>query len=201
RALRNRRDVICCDDLSGALTYERLLVGALTMSRRFAALEGKNVGVILPASVGCDVTLMGLYLAGKLPVILNFTTGQANLKHVVTAKAFLNRVGVEVKGASFFPLEDARSAVGKWELLTTLLRVRFFPGGIRAAVPRPDPNEPAVVLFTSGSEKAPKVVPLTHRNLILNQRSGTTVLKPTSEDAIFRFLPPFPPFSTSITRL
>src|SRR5262249_58595393 len=81
RALRNRRDVICCDDLSGALTYERLLVGALTMSRRFAALEGKNVGVILPASVGCDVTLMGLYRAGKLPVIPNFTTGQANLQH------------------------------------------------------------------------------------------------------------------------
>src|SRR5262249_43991355 len=155
-------------------------------------------GVILPASVGCDVALMGLHLAGKLPVILNFTTGQANLqhaveamglKHVVTSKVFMNRLAIEVKGASLFHLEDARSSVGKWELLTTLMRVRYFSGGIRSAVPRPDPDEPAVVLFTSGSEKAPKAVPLTHRNLILNQRAGTQILKPTSDDAIFGFLP------------
>ena len=50
------------------LTYEQLLVGALSMARRFRDLPGDNVGLLLPASVACDVALMGLYLAGKLPV-------------------------------------------------------------------------------------------------------------------------------------
>jgi long-chain-fatty-acid--[acyl-carrier-protein] ligase len=81
------------------------------------------------------------------------------------------------------------------------LRVQFFSGGVRASVPRPDANEPAVVLFTSGSERAPKSVPLTHRNLILDQRAGAAVLKPTSDDALFGFLPPFHSFGTTITGL
>jgi long-chain-fatty-acid--[acyl-carrier-protein] ligase len=123
------------------------------------------------------------------------------LKHVVTSKAFMNRLAINVPGTSFFYLEDARQSVGRLELLRTLLRIRYLPDGIRSGVPKPDPNEPAVVLFTSGSEKAPKAVPLTHRNLILNQRSGTQVLKPRSEDAIFGFLPAFHSFGTSITGL
>src|SRR5262249_37554502 len=168
------------------------------------------VGLMLPASVGADVALLGLYLADKLPVILNFTTGEANLqhsvramglKHVVTSRAFINRLALSIPGVSFFYLEDARGSIGRWELLRPLMRVRWLPDGVRASVPKADPNSPAVVLFTSGSEKAPKAVPLTHRNLILNQRAGMQVLKPRSEDAIFGFLPAFHSFGTSITGL
>ena len=39
-------------------------------------------------------------------------------------------------------------------------------------MPAADPDRPAVVLFTSGSEKAPKAVPLTHRNILSDQRGG-----------------------------
>ena len=83
--LRRKRDVVAADDLAGAITYERLLVGALVLSRRFAALASPNVGLLLPASVGCDLAFMGLHLAGKLPVVLNWTTGPANLAHAVEA--------------------------------------------------------------------------------------------------------------------
>src|SRR5207302_10678405 len=58
RALANPKDVALADDLSGVLTYERLLVGVLIMARRFAKLPGDNVGLLLPASVGCDVALL-----------------------------------------------------------------------------------------------------------------------------------------------
>lgn len=210
RALAHTGDVICADDRSGVLTYEKLLTGAVTMSRRFAKLGEANVGVLLPASVACDVTLMALYLAGKLPVLLNWTTGPANLahaartmelKHVISSKVFVDRLGVAVEGTSYIHLEELRQQIGKLEMLWTLLRVRYMPGGIRAMVPKVDPDSTAVVLFTSGSEKAPKAVPLTHRNIFTNQRAGITVLKPREKDIILGFLPAFHSFGMSITAL
>jgi long-chain-fatty-acid--[acyl-carrier-protein] ligase len=210
RALANPKDVAVADDLAGVLNYEKLLVGALILSRRLAKLPGKNLGVLLPASVASDLVLMATYLAGKLPVVLNWTTGPGNLahaarlmelKHVVTSKAFLDRAHVEVEGVEYFHLEDFRKVVGTWEKLTTLLKVRWSPGSIRTLVPKISPDEPAVVLFTSGSEKAPKAVPLTHRNLITNQRGGIEVLGLTRADSLLGFLPPFHSFGLAITGL
>ncbi len=210
RALADRRQVACADDQSGVLTYEKLLVGAVLMSRRFAELPGENVGLLLPSSVGCDVALMALYLAGKLPVVLNWTTGPANLahaarlmklSHVVTSKLFIDRLGVQVADTQYAFLEDFRGGIGKLEQLATLLRVRFLPGGIRSRVPRTDLDRPAVVLFTSGSEKAPKAVPLTHRNIFTVLRGGARMLKVTRRDSILGFLPAFHSFGMSITGL
>ena len=42
RALAHPNDVAAADDLTGVLTYERLLVGALTLSRRFAVYPPKT---------------------------------------------------------------------------------------------------------------------------------------------------------------
>ncbi|MFO0928960.1 MAG: AMP-binding protein [Gemmataceae bacterium] len=198
------------DDRAGAVPYERLLVGALTMAARFRQLPGKNVGVLLPSSVACDVALMALYLADKLPVVLNWTTGPANLahaarlmelQHVVTSKAFVDRLGVEVAGTSYVYLETVRKEIRKLTQMLTLLKVRYAPSAVRRQVPRPDPDSPAVVLFTSGSEKAPKAVPLTHRNLLGNQRDGLKVLNVSRKDSILGFLPAFHSFGMSITGL
>jgi long-chain-fatty-acid--[acyl-carrier-protein] ligase len=180
------------------------------MARRFAELPGDNVGLLLPSSVACDVALLGLYLAGKLPVLLNWTTGPANLAHaarvmglkrVVTSKVFIDRIGVQVEGTENLFLEEMRKGIGRFEQLQTLLAVRLFPGSVRARCPRPNPDAPAVVLFTSGSEKAPKAVPLTHRNLITDQRSGISVLAVDRNDSIMGFLPAFHSFGMSITGL
>jgi long-chain-fatty-acid--[acyl-carrier-protein] ligase len=210
RALASRKDVAAADDLAGVVTYERMLVGALLMARRFRKLPGANVGLLLPASVAADIALMGLYLAGKLPVLLNWTTGPANLEHaarllglghVVTSRAFIDRTGIEVKGTRYVLLEEVRQGIGWWEKLRALLGVRLFPGSARGRVPRARPDDYAVVLFTSGSERAPKAVPLTHRNLLTNERAGVAVIGLTRHDAAMSFLPPFHSFGLSVTTL
>jgi long-chain-fatty-acid--[acyl-carrier-protein] ligase len=210
RALACRKDVATADDLAGVVTYERVLVGAEIMAGRFRKLPGTNVGLMMPASVGADLALLGLYLAGKLPVVLNWTTGPANLEHaaqlmklghVVTSKAFIDRTGIEVKGTEYVYLEEIRQGVGTWEKLRTLLGVKWFSGSVRARVPKPKPDDPAVVLFTSGSERAPKAVPLTHRNLLTNQRAGISVFGLTRADCALGFLPTFHSFGLSITTL
>jgi long-chain-fatty-acid--[acyl-carrier-protein] ligase len=210
RALANPRHVAAADDLAGAVTYERMLVGALAMARRFAKLPAPNVGLMLPASVACDTALAALELAGKLPVILNWTTGPANLAHaarimglthVVTSRAFIDRTGIEVEGVEYLFLERLRKEMGKVELLRTLLQVRWLPGQVRKQVPRIAVDQPAVVLFTSGSEKAPKAVPLTHHNILSNHRTGAPFLGLRREDAILGFLPAFHSFGMSVTGL
>jgi long-chain-fatty-acid--[acyl-carrier-protein] ligase len=210
RALACRKDVAAADDLAGVLTYERALVGAEIMARRFRQLPGANVGLLMPSSVGADLALLGLYLAGKLPVVLNWTTGPANLEHaarlmnlqhVVTSKAFIDRTAIAVKGTQYVYLEEVGKGVGAWEKLRTLLGVKLFPGSVRARVPKPKPDDYAVVLFTSGSERAPKAVPLTHRNLLTDQRAGISVFGLTRADCALGFLPTFHSFGLSITTL
>jgi long-chain-fatty-acid--[acyl-carrier-protein] ligase len=210
RALAHPTDVVVADDLLGVVKYERLLVGAVLMARRLAELPAANVGLMLPASVVSDAAFLGMHLAGKLPVLLNWTTGPANLAHaartmnlthVVTARAFLNRSGVKVEGVEYLFVEDIRKGVGRLERLWTFLTVRLLPGNIRRRLPPALPDQPAVVLFTSGSEKAPKAVPLTHRNLLTNQRGAMAALGVSRADAILGFLPAFHSFGLSVTGL
>jgi long-chain-fatty-acid--[acyl-carrier-protein] ligase len=210
RALANPGDPAVADDVAGAVPYDRMLVGALTLSRRFAGLAGDRVGLLLPASVACDVSFLGLQLAGKLPVVLNWTTGETNLahavrtmgvSHVVTSSSFVDRIRVEVKGTQSVYLEDLREDISKLEKLRTLLTVRLRHGRVRGLVPRAEPDQPAVVLFTSGSEKAPKAVPLTHRNLLENARGCIEALGVNRRDSLLGFLPAFHSFGLSVTGL
>ncbi len=203
RALKQRSDVAAADAMSGVLTYERVLVGAQLMAKRFSELDEKHVGIMLPASVAADITFFALHLAGKVPVMMNWTTGPGNLahgvevtevKHIITSAKMIDRLGIEVEGADYIFLEDVKAGIGKLEALSTLLKTKLFGNSILRDLPKQAPDDTAVFLFTSGSESMPKTVPLTHENLIVNVQDGIEVLKCSSSDALLGFLPPFHSF-------
>jgi long-chain-fatty-acid--[acyl-carrier-protein] ligase len=203
RALASPGDVAVADALSGVLTYRRALVGCRLISRRLEKLPGGAIGVLLPASVAADLVFFGLHLAGKLPVMLNWTTGPANLAHavrtlqvqrVVTSRRFIDRLRIDVAGAELVYLEDLRAGIGKGEQIGALAATYASPRRILSELPRQRPDDPAVVLFTSGSESAPKAVPLTHGNLISNVRSTIASIRLRREEAMLGALPPFHSF-------
>ena len=203
QALAHPGEAAAADDLSGVVTYARMLTGARLMSKRFAKLPGDSVGLLLPASVAADTAFMALLWAKKLPVLLNWTTGPVHLNHaahvmgiqrVVTSRKFIDRVGVKIKGVEFVFLEDVRKGIGKPEALATLLGIRLLPGKVLASLPHFEATEPAVILFTSGSEKAPKAVPLTHRNLMTMVQVGSSAMTFKRGDIMLGFLPPFHSF-------
>lgn len=213
RAFKQLHDVILADDMAGGVNYEKAVVGSWAMAGRFRDIDAPHIGLMMPASVGGDLALVGLFLAGKLPVLLNWTTGPANLghaarimglTHVVTSKRFIDRVQVEVPGTQFLFLEDVRASLGKISLLRRLLAVKLFPGWTKSRLLSRLPHDPhshAVVLFTSGSEKAPKAVPLTHANILHNHRAAVAALKLTRANSMIGFLPMFHSFGMTVTTL
>ncbi len=195
--------VAVADAVSGLLTRERVLVGATLMARRFAAWPEGHVGVMLPASAAADIVFYALHMAGKVPVMMNWTTGPANLAHgiavtdtrrIVTSRKLVDRLGIAVEGAGYEFLEDIKGGISKAEALGVLARAKFAGGSFLRGLPRQSADDPAVFLFTSGSESAPKTVPLTHRNLLTNVADSLEVLQPTPADSLLGFLPPFHSF-------
>src|SRR5208283_193604 len=96
-----------------------------------------------------------------------------------------------IEGAEYLFLEDVRAGIGKLEAALTLLSSYVLPSRLLHGLPRPDADDPAVVLFTSGSESTPKTVPLSHRNLITNLMASLAVLQASRGDVLLGFLPPF----------
>ena len=206
QALSHFNEAAAADDLSGVVTYGRMLTGARLMGKRFAPLPGDAVGLMLPASVAADTAFFALLAAHKLPVLLNWTTGPVNLNHaakvmkierVVTSRKFIDRVGIKIEGVEFVYLEDLRKDIGKVEAMLTLLGAKLFPAGVLASLPKIDPDDTAVVLFTSGSEKAPKAVPLTHRNIMTDVQAGASAFGFQRKEILLGFLPPFHSFGLS----
>jgi acyl-CoA synthetase (AMP-forming)/AMP-acid ligase II/acyl carrier protein len=203
RALKSPDQVTTADALSGVLTYRRLLVGAALMAKRFQQFPEEHVAVMLPASVAADVVFMALHLAGKIPVMLNWTTGPANLAHAVrvtgvqrilSSRKMIDRLGIEVAGADYLFLEEVKAQIGKLEAAWMLLKTYLAPHSFLRQLPAQQPTDPAVFLFTSGSESFPKTVPLSHRNLMCNIRDSLRILQSEPGSSLLGFLPPFHSF-------
>ncbi len=203
RLLSAPDDLAVADRMSGVLTNRKLLVGASLMADKFKQVAGQRIGVMLPASVAADVVFLAAHLAGKTPVMLNWTTGPAGLAHavavteckfVVTSEKLVDRLDIQIKGADFLFLESLKGKITTWDKLSALIATYIAPNKFIKCVQTAQPDEPAVFLFTSGSESLPKTVPLTHRNLLTNVRDSLEVLEPNVDDRLLGFLPPFHSF-------
>ena len=126
------------------------------------------------------------------------------VQRVITSRQFLDRTQVTVPGVMMDCLEDVRSQVTRREKLQRLAAVTLFRRRTirkRLATLDPDPGKRAAVLFTSGSEKAPKAVPLTHANVIADLRSSIPLLGLSRADSGLVFLPLFHSFGHTVTGL
>lgn len=208
-AAREPGRVILADQLRGGLTYRQLILGILALRPHIERLDGKRVGIMLPASVGATVTYWATVFAGKEPVQLNWTTGARNLehlleltevKHVLTAKALLARLegqGVDLGSVKdkLLLLEEVRERITRGQKLGALFNSFFNWSSLRSAKIAPT----ATVLMTSGSESLPKAVPLSHKNLMTNIRDVLELAHFSNADRMFGFLPPFHSLGLTVT--
>jgi acyl-[acyl-carrier-protein]-phospholipid O-acyltransferase / long-chain-fatty-acid--[acyl-carrier-protein] ligase len=193
------------------LSYGRLVLSALVLGRALAreTRTGEAVGILLPNVQALPVTLIGLHAFGRVPALLNFTAGTssldaacrvATLGTIVTLRRFIDQgkldetVAAIGQGRRILYLEDVRAGLtsfGKFRGLIDSLFARLVHRRRGRS-----PDDPAVILFTSGSEGSPKAVALSSRNLVANARQiaahAGDALGPS--DAFFNPLPMFHSF-------
>lgn len=203
RAIKSRR-IAVQDPVSGELTYTRFRIGVALIGRKIAAIStpGETLGLLLPSANGAAVAFMAMQAAGRVPAMLNFTAGAFNLiaacktakvRTVFSSRSFIEKgkLGDVVKALEpyvrFVWLEDLRDGAS----LIDKARAYFERG---RAFYRPAPEEPAAVLFTSGSEGVPKGVVLSHVNILANIAQVAARIDFSPEDIIFNPLPIFHSF-------
>ena len=197
----------CLEDMKPSrLSYGDTLKMVLALSRLTSRITqpGETVGVLMPSAATTLGLLLGLQTGGRVPAMLNFTAGAegmqsachaACIRTVMTSRAFIEKAKLEpvvaaLKDIQLHYLEDLRTQMTLADKLWIAFAVLFPRSVIRAA----DPEQPAVVLFTSGTEGKPKGVVLSHRALLANVAQIRAVIDITPADKVLNVLPLFHSF-------
>jgi acyl-[acyl-carrier-protein]-phospholipid O-acyltransferase / long-chain-fatty-acid--[acyl-carrier-protein] ligase len=192
------------DPMGTKLSYKKMILGAQVLGRKLKPLaeEGASVGVMLPNSTGAAVTFFALQSIGRVPAMLNFTAGAqsiaaacraAEVNVILTSRAFIEKARLsEVmfkleEHARIVYLEDVKASIGLGDKIAGLMQ-----GGKTQVARKPD--QPAAILFTSGSEGTPKGVVLSHVNILANATQSLTRVAVNGSDKVFNVLPVFHSF-------
>ncbi|MDR0416070.1 MAG: AMP-binding protein [Propionibacteriaceae bacterium] len=189
-------------------TYADLRKITLAFQRlvRNVAAPGDCVGLLLPNIIETICLILGLSSLGRVPALLNYTAGlhglqaacaSAELRVIITSRAFLAQVDLSdrldaLSGVErVIYLEDLTGGLSRKDKLWVLGRSLCRWDRARR---QGEPGDPAVVLFTSGSEGTPKGVVLSHRAILANIAQIHAVADFTSDDVVFNALPLFHSF-------
>ncbi|WNO08770.1 acyl-[ACP]--phospholipid O-acyltransferase [Teredinibacter sp. KSP-S5-2] len=217
---KSSKSSLCmADEISGELSNSKALTGAITLAQKVKRISHEqNVGVMLPTSVPGMLMNMAVLLCGKTVVNLNYTASaqavesaveQAEIKTIYTSKRFVNKLekrGIQLNSVfekvNTVYLEEMRETISPVMRIVNFLSVILLPGWLLKILfcPRRDPESLAAILFSSGSEGAPKGVQLSHKNVMANLRQVADVLNSEGDDVITASLPLFHAFGMTVTQ-
>ncbi len=201
QAKRSPDKIILADQLGGEKTYRQILTAILVLKPILEKVPGEYVGIMLPASVSASILYLATLFSGKIPVMINWTTGIGNVQHgleltgvntIVTARALYRKltgqgVDLTVVTTDWLLLDEIVPAIPLYKKICAALQARFAAGFLA----KTQVAKTATILFTSGSETRPKAVPLTHENIIANLRDFSSIVSFTDDHRLLGMLPPF----------
>ncbi len=186
--------------LNREVSYSRALIGALILAKKFKKYHDGEIGVMIPTSSGAILTVIGILMAGKVPVMINYSTGaeenckyaqqKCGFKTIITSRALLEKIQCPII-PGMICLEDIMSGISTKTKLSALVKSKLPASVIIARMPKKKPDDNLVILFTSGSEKDPKAVQLTHKNLGSNIKDLAGAFRLTENEIVMSILPLF----------
>lgn len=187
--------------------YTRALIGALILKKKFQKYDEKYIGVMIPTSAGCALTSLGILMCGKIPVMINYSTGaEANAKYaqqkcgfktIIASRALLEKIECPVLDGMVL-IEDIMKGVTTFDKIGSALKTKLPTGMLLNSMHQGDVDDTIVILFTSGSEKDPKAVQLTHRNIGSNIANFSKHVGVTEEDIMLSNLVFFHVFGLTV---
>jgi len=190
-----------------SINYSTALIGALILCSKFKKYDKGFIGIMIPTSAGCALATAAALMSGRIPVMINYSTGaEANAKYaqkkckfktIIASKALLEKVECPVIEGMVL-IEDIMESVTTGEKLKAALKSKLPVSMLLNSIHHGDENDTIVILFTSGSEKDPKAVQLTHRNIVANIEGFGDYIGITSDDILLANLVFFHVFGLTI---
>lgn len=195
-------------------SYKDIIIKSFVLGRYFkkSCAHGEHVALLLPNSIAAVCTFFGLSAYERIPVMLNFSLGAQNIlsmcktatvKTVITSRLFIKNGKLEAvadtlkeAGYNVVFLEDLRHKINIINKIGAFLRYK-----IKRVPHRHGGDRKAVILFTSGSEGAPKAVVLSHANIISNIKQMSSIETINITDTVFNALPMFHSFGLTVGTL
>ena len=194
-----------------ALSRSKLLGAAVALSRYLRKeFSDERIAIVLPASKGSVVANLGVTLADKVPVDLNFTIGRAanescckraNLRVAISATQFMERLKDFPWPERVLKLDELMPRMKRQIIFWWIMSI-LVPAGLLLRllkIPKEGGHREAVLLFTSGSTGEPKGAVMSHRNVVGNVSQFRQLLDATRDDAILASLPFFHTFGSTVT--
>ncbi len=195
------------------LSYDALITRTIAIGNAliYTTSPGEHVGILLPNSTNTLCVILGLQLHGRIPAMLNFSTGSAGMlsacntaqiKTILTSRRFLEKGKLTdeadqlAQQCNLVYLEDLAGQLSKTDKLKAFLQCKTASFWYKDKQFNPD--SPAVVLFTSGSEGTPKGVVLSHSNILANLKQLEARISFTPQDVVLNFLPMFHSFGFTV---
>ncbi len=193
-------------------TYDQIVQGAFALgsAMRKYAKRKESIGIMLPTGVGAVLSFYAVHAFGRVPAMLNFTSGARNLKAacaagqikvIATAHKFVELAKLEPlieelsTVATIIYLEDIRENLTPIDKIAAVIG-SFLPPWVLKRWPHHD--DTAVVLFTSGTEGDPKGVVLSHANILANVEQVRAHIELFPTDVLFNPLPTFHCFGLTV---
>ncbi|MBS0350945.1 MAG: MFS transporter [Proteobacteria bacterium] len=221
RAKKARGKLAIAESSGKQISQHQLISIVWRFARQLKILVSNtnHIGILLPPGIGGIIANLSLWVLNKTVVNLNYTAGQdsllqscelAEISVIITSRLFLNRLTKKgftaeqiLANKQIVYLEDFLTA-SKVSLLSYFVAVKLLPLIILKFLmltTNRNTNEPAAILFSSGSEGKPKGVELTHRNLLCNAKQVASIVGIENADVILGCLPLFHAFGLTVTTI
>ena len=202
------------DSMGKELTGGKMLAGALILRRilrREVLAKGeKNVGLLVPPSVGGLLANLALALDKRVSANLNYTVDndtvnecirQAKISHVITSRRFMEKVAMK-PNAELVYLEDLLTKPTRWDKISSAIAAYAIPSFILERIlglTSVKSDDLLTLIFTSGSTGQPKGVMLTHANITTNVLAFEQMVHLRNTDVLVGILPFFHSFGFTVT--